>query len=95
MVKLRMAVKREFQNANGEYDTDFINIYVWEFLAEHAANYIKKGTRLGVKGRVCPKVETVGEIKVQTIELYADRLIFLGETGMKEFDVNDYKPKGE
>ena len=55
VVKLRLAVKREFQNMDGGYDTDFINISVWEYLAEHAVNYLKKGARVAVKGRICPK----------------------------------------
>ena len=95
VVKLRLAVRREFQNMNGEYDTDFINISVWEYLAEHAANYLKKGARVAVKGRICPKKIGEGETSVYTNELYADRLIFLGETGTKEFDSLGENPKEE
>lgn len=95
VVKLRLAVKREFQNMNGEYDTDFINISLWEYLAEHAVNYLKKGARVAVKGRICPKKSGEGEATVYTNELYADRLIFLGETGTKEFDSLELNPKEE
>ena len=94
VVKLRLAVKREFQNMNGEYDTDFINISVWEFLAEHAANYLKKGARVAVKGRICPKKDSHAE-GVITNELYADRLIFLGETGTKEFGMDPQEMREE
>jgi single-strand DNA-binding protein len=95
VAKLRLAVKREFQNMNGEYDTDFINISVWEFLAEHAVNYLKKGARVAVKGRICPKKGEHGDVSVFTNELYADRLIFLGESGIKEFDSQSLKAKEE
>ena len=95
VVKLRLAVKREFQNMDGGYDTDFINISVWEYLAEHAVNYLKKGDRVAVKGRICPKKEIKNDVSVITNELYADRLIFLGETGTKEFDAEASKSKEE
>lgn len=84
VVRLRIACRREFQNMNGEYDTDFINVSFWEFLAEHAITYIKKGAKVAIKGRICPKKETINEQTYYTNELYGDRLVFLGDTGAKE-----------
>lgn len=89
VVRIRLAVRREFQNSNGEYDVDFINVTLWDFIAEHATNYVKKGSRLAVKGRIAPKKEMAGDIPVYTNELYADRLMFLGENESKEFNRED------
>jgi single-strand DNA-binding protein len=93
VVRLRLAVRREFQNMNGEYDTDFINVTLWEFLAEHAITYIKKGAKVAIKGRICPRKDQSGENPVYTNELYADRLVFLGEQQTKEISNKESSAK--
>ncbi len=85
VVNIRLAVRREFQNSNGEYEVDFISVSLWDFNAEHAYNYVKKGSRIAIKGRICPRKEMVGDTAVYTNDLYADRLLFLGENETKEF----------
>ena len=35
VVNIRLAVRREFQNSNGEYEADYVNISLWDFIAEH------------------------------------------------------------
>ena len=90
VVRLRLAVRREFQNMNGEYDTDFINITLWDFLAEYCQATVKKGYRIGIKGRVCPKKETQNDQTVYTNELYGDRIIFFGDEKTKE--ISDKAP---
>ncbi len=39
-------------NADGEPHTDFINIVVWRKLADNVAKYCKKGSMVGVTGRI-------------------------------------------
>lgn len=48
----RLAVNRNFTNANGNRETDFIQCVIWRKPAETMANYAKKGTLLGVTGRI-------------------------------------------
>lgn len=47
-----LAVNRTFTNANGEKEADFINCVVWRKTAESMANYTKKGSLVGVIGRI-------------------------------------------
>ena len=47
-----LAVNRNFSNAQGERETDFINCVVWRKPAENVANYLKKGSLAGVDGRI-------------------------------------------
>lgn len=47
-----LAVNRQFKNANGEREADFINVVIWGQLAENLANWAKKGTLIGVTGRI-------------------------------------------
>lgn len=47
-----LAVNRSFKNANGDREADFINCVIWRKSAETLANYARKGTLLGVTGRI-------------------------------------------
>ena len=47
-----IAVRRDFKNQQGEYETDFINFVALGKTAEIMANYIKKGDKFGINGRL-------------------------------------------
>ena len=47
-----VAVPRSYKNAEGNYETDFINCTLWNSVAEHTAEYLRKGDLLGVKGEL-------------------------------------------
>jgi single-strand DNA-binding protein len=46
-----IAVSRDFKNANGEYESDFINIVVWDKQAEYLSKYASKGDRVELCGK--------------------------------------------
>ena len=47
-----LAVKRNFKDANGERETEFINCVIWRQQAENLANWAKKGALIGITGRI-------------------------------------------
>lgn len=47
-----MAVNRQFTNANGDREADFINCVIWRKPAENFANFTKKGSLVGIDGRL-------------------------------------------
>jgi len=47
-----IAVNRRFKNAQGESEADFINIQIWDKAAENLANFTRKGSQIGVNGRI-------------------------------------------
>ena len=47
-----LAVNRNFKNADGNYDADFIPVVAWKGLAETLGRYLKKGARVAVSGRI-------------------------------------------
>lgn len=51
-VRFSVAVNRTFSNAQGERETDFINVIVWRRQAENVANYLDKGSLVSVEGRL-------------------------------------------
>lgn len=46
-----IAVKRDVKNAAGEFDTDFIQIVVWNQQARYLKNYAEKGSKVELCGR--------------------------------------------
>ena len=46
-----IAVRRDFKNPNGEYETDFINFVAWDTLAQYLIKYSHKGDRIELVGR--------------------------------------------
>lgn len=47
-----LAVNRQFTNQSGEREADFINCVVWRKQAESLANFTRKGSLIGVEGRL-------------------------------------------
>lgn len=47
-----LAVNRNFKDANGEREADFINCVIWRQQAENLANRAKKGALIGITGRI-------------------------------------------
>lgn len=47
-----IAVRNNYKNADGNYDSEFINIVVWRKTAEFLKNYAAKGSKLLVEGRL-------------------------------------------
>lgn len=47
-----IAVNRQFTNANGDRDADFINCVIWRKAAENFSNFTHKGSLVGIDGRI-------------------------------------------
>ncbi|MSD84248.1 single-stranded DNA-binding protein [Lactobacillus curvatus] len=50
--QFNMAINRQYTNANGDREADFINCVIWRKSAENFANFTKKGSLVGVDGRL-------------------------------------------
>ena len=78
VTSLTLTVPRSFKNADGEYDTDFIDVVLWEAVAENTAEYCKKGDIVGIKGRIQTSLyETEEGSKRKTTEVVAEKVTFL------------------
>lgn len=79
VVSNAVAVRREFKNAGGDYDTDFINFVVWGKQAEYLNDYGKKGDRVELVGRWQTRKYTnkdgadvlVNEVVVESITVFS------------------------
>lgn len=73
-----LAVDRPFTSAGGEREADFIPIVTWRGLAETCANYIRKGSRVAVEGRIQTRnYETGDGSRRYVTEIVADNVQFL------------------
>lgn len=77
-----LAVNRPFKNASGENEADFILCQAWGKQAENLANYMKKGSQVGVDGRIATRSydNNQGQ-RVFVTEAVADNVQFLESKG--------------
>ena len=77
-VKIGLAVNRSFTNAQGERETDFIDVVAWRKQAETVARYLKKGRLIAVDGRLQTRTyEAQDGQKRKVYEVVADQVRFL------------------
>ena len=74
-----IAVNRNFANAQGEREADFINIVVWRKQAENVKNYLSQGSQAAVEGRLQTRSydDNNGQKRYVT-EVIANSVEFLG-----------------
>lgn len=87
--RFSLAVNRTFNNAQGEREADFINIVVWRRQAENIANYLDKGSRVSVEGRIQTGSYTAQDgSKRYTTDVVADNVQFLDSRRQSEVRTN-------
>lgn len=68
-------------NANGDRNTDFINVVVWRRQAENVSKYCTKGSQVGVQGRIHTRSYDASDgSKRYVTEIVADNITFLGSS---------------
>lgn len=78
VTNLTLAIPRSYKNENGEYDTDFIDVTLWNGVAENANEYLKKGDLVGVKGRITSfSKELEDGSHKNEVSVVAEKLTFL------------------
>ena len=83
-----LAVDRDFKNQNGERETDFINCVMWRKPAENLANYTKKGSLIGIEGRIQTRnYDNQQGQRVYVTEVLAERFHFLESSKTANNDV--------
>lgn len=77
VLNITLAVDRNFKNANGEYEVDFIDCILWKGIAKSTAEYCVKGDLIGVKGRLQTRSYVYDEVKRTVSEVVAEKVTFL------------------
>ena len=80
-----LAVNRNFKDANGERETDFINCVIWRQQAENLANWAKKGALIGITGRIQTRsYENQQGLRVYVTEVVAENFQMLESRAARE-----------
>ena len=92
---INLAVARPFKNMEGNIETDFIKISVWNVIAENACEYLDKGDIIGVKGRLIMKDTEISFIKgdevfkkkISTMDVIGERVVYIHSYNKKNISV--------
>ena len=75
---ITLAINRNFKNADGIYETDFVDCVIWDGIANNVSEYCKKGDLIGIKGRLQTSLYENKEGKtLKNIDVIAERIDFL------------------
>ncbi len=89
-LKITVACPRSFKNENGEYDTDFIDVILWNMVAKNTSEYCRKGDIIGIKGRIqSSSYENEEGNKVYKQEVVAEKVTFLSSKSSKDEEETD------
>jgi len=72
-----LAVNRNFTNASGEREADFINCVIWRKPAETLANYARKGHLISLQGR----------LQTRNYENQQGQRVYVTEVVVEHFDL--------
>ena len=86
---ISIAVPRSFKNAEGLYDTDFIDCVAFDNIAENTSEYCGKGDIVGIKGRIQTRMvekEEKGKEKTneKVVEIICEKITFLSSRTKEE-----------
>lgn len=80
-----LAVNRNFKNANGEYEADFLNCVIWRKPAEVLAEHTRKGSLIGLTGR----------LQTRSYENQEGKKVFVTEVIVDQFSLLDSKKNND
>lgn len=82
---MTLAVMRPFKNYDGQYDTDFIKISLWDTIAKQAYEHLTKGQLVAVHGRLqVNQIPYIDDKKMNIIEMIGEKLVFLSPRESKD-----------
>lgn len=78
IANITLAIPRTFKNADGVYETDFINCIVYNNIAESLKEYCVKGDLVGAKGSLRSEhIENEDGTSTYKMMFVADKITFL------------------
>lgn len=85
VVRFSVAVSRPFENSNGERTADFINCVAWRAQADFVGRYFRKGSWIGVEGRLQNRKYDDQNGQTRSItEVVVEAVSFVGNKGTSD-----------
>ncbi len=93
----RVAVGRQWRDSGGELheDTEWFSVVAWNKLAETCSQYLSKGTRVYLEGRLQTRSwedQQSGQTRYRTEVIANDMIILDSREGRASRDPDDYAP---
>lgn len=79
-----LAVQRKFKNQSDEYETDFLNCTLWGKAAENFTKFTRKGSLIGVEGRLQTRNYEKDGRKIYITEVIAENFSLLESKAVTE-----------
>lgn len=97
VARMTVAVDRRYKDANGDKQTDFINVVAWRTLADNCCRYLQKGKQVAVEGSLQIRAyEDKDGNKRTAAEVVADNVEFLSPASeRKQERIEDLPPADE
>lgn len=78
VTRITLAVNRSYKNAEGIYESDFIDCVLWNGIANNTAEFCQKGDLMGIRGRLQTTLsEKEDGSKTKYMEVVAEKVTFL------------------
>lgn len=88
VTNVTLAVNRQFRNQKGEIDADFVQCTLWKKTAENTSQYCRKGTLIGITGRIQTRhYDNQEKKRIYVTEVVAESVRFLDRKKTEEFPV--------
>ena len=72
VTKVGLAVRKHYGD-----ESDFFTIKIWDKLAEHAAKYLRKGSKVLVRGHLAREVYQKDDVQIERVLIECDEIEFL------------------
>lgn len=77
VARFTIAINRETKNKDGNYDADYINCVSFGERAKSLSDYLKKGSKVSVEGRIQTGSYEKDGKKVYTTDVIVEKIQFL------------------
>ena len=77
VARFTIAINRETKNKDGNYDADYINCVSFGERAKALSEYLKKGTKVSVEGRIQTGSYEKDGKKVYTTDIVVEKIRFI------------------
>ncbi len=93
VLNITIAVKRDFPNASGHFEADFIKCTLWNKLAISTSKFCKKGSLVVVKGRLQIRRYEKDGVTHFASEVVVERITFLSNPSKKVTEIENEEEK--
>lgn len=86
LLNFTVACQRDYKNAEGKYDADFISVVAWRQQAVFISRYFKKSDKIAIIGSLTTRnyTDNTGK-KIYIVEVYVKNAEFIEKKGTTEY----------